>query len=70
MIPLKRRGILDTSSAKLFSEARKLLTDNHILCDYSIVYRDHIGQAGGMRHLYVRSADYGNACRILHGLTR
>lgn len=70
MIPLHRRGILDTSSAQLFSEAKKLLTDHQILCDYSIVYRDHIGQTGGMRHLYVRSVDYTNACRVLNGLTK
>lgn len=70
MIPLERQEILDTASPQLFSQAKKLLTENRILCDYSIVYRDHVGQKGGTRHLYVRNVDYGNACKLLSGLTR
>lgn len=69
MIPLERQKVLDTPSAQLFSEAKKLLADHRILCDFSIVYRDHAGQSGGM-HLYVRDTDYGAAREILRSLAK
>lgn len=70
MIPLERQKVLDTPSAQLFSEAKKLLADHRILCDFSIVYRDHAGQRDGMRHLYVRDTDYGAAREILRSLAK
>ena len=70
MIPCRRKEILETPSVQRFSEVKNFLASRQIPCDYSIIYCDHTGRAGEMRHLYVRDADYKRACEalaVMHG---
>ncbi len=65
MIPCSRQQILETSSVQKFSEVKRLLLGNQIPCDYSIIYCDHTGKSGEMRHLYVRDRDLKRARAVL-----
>ncbi|MEA5003488.1 MAG: hypothetical protein VB081_08320 [Christensenella sp.] len=68
MVSLRRHEVMKTLSTEMFSEARRLLGKNRILCDYSVVYHDRTCGNREVRYLYVHDNDYREAYRILHTL--
>lgn len=70
MLSLTRQEVLDTDSIALFTNAKNILTENHILCDYKLVYHDYYSMERGKRHLYVRNADYEAARKLLSVITQ
>lgn len=68
MIAARRQEVMKTLSPEMFSEAKRVLGQNRILCDYSVVYHDPTRKGREVRHLYVRDNDYSKARRLLCSL--